>query len=122
MQPEDTITGKLDQMVTLSEALEKLRLRNVNTEFRWDNGMFTAGKGKHYSPEQLTITKTFRFEGESNPSDASVVYVIEATDGLKGYSIDAYGVYSNHDNEEGYNNFIRKIKLSNHPEQLSFEL
>ncbi len=64
----------------------------------------------------------FRFEGDSDPSDSSVLYIIEAKDGLIGYSIDAYGIYSNHDDEEGYDNFIRKIALEDREEQLSFDI
>jgi len=70
----------------------------------------------------LTIIKTFRFEGDSNPSDSSVLYIIEAKDGLIGYSIDAYGVYSNHDDEEGYDNAIRNINVEDRDEQLFFDL
>lgn len=111
-----------DEMTTLSQIMEKMRLKNVDAEFRLENGSFTAGKGKTYSAEELTIVKTFRFEGDSDPSDSSILYIIEANDGLKGYSLDAYGVYSNHDEEEGYDNFIRQIKVNEREDQLSFEL
>lgn len=111
-----------DEMTTLSQVMEKMRQKNIDTEFRLENGSFTAGKGKTYLPEELTIVKTFRFEGDSDPSDSSILYIIEANDGLKGYSLDAYGVYSNHDEEEGYDNFIRQIKVSERQDQLSFEL
>src|SRR5256885_16195520 len=69
------------QMNTLSDVLEKLRLKKLDNEFRWTPEGFTAGKGKVYTPDQLTIIKTFRFEGESNPSDMEIVYIIEANDG-----------------------------------------
>lgn len=111
-----------DKMATLSQVMEKLRLKKLDNEFRWENGLFTAGKGKTYTPEGLTIIKTFRFEGESNPSDSSILYIIEANDGLIGYSLDSYGVYSNHDDEKGYDNFIRKINVADRDEQLFFEL
>jgi hypothetical protein len=110
------------QMSTLSDVLEKLRLKKLDNEFRWTPEGFTAGKGKVYTPDQLTIIKTFRFEGESNPSDMEIVYIIEANDGLIGYSIDAYGLYSNHEDEEGYDNFIRKIPVKDRDEQLIFEI
>jgi hypothetical protein len=122
MQIPNESTEKHEEMVTLSEVLEKLRLKKMDTEFRWENGHFTAGRGKDYSEEDLTIIKTFRFEGDSNPSDSSIIYIIEANDGLIGYSIDAYGLYSNHENEEGYDNFLRKVKVEGHGEQLLFEL
>ena len=74
-------------------------------------------------PETLlrrTIIKTYRFEGDSDPSDSSILYLIEANDGLVGYSIDAYGVYSNHD-DVNYDEFIRKINVSERDEQEIFK-
>jgi len=110
------------QMTTVTSVLEKLRLKKMDNEFRLENGKFHVGRGKSYSAEELTIIKTFRFEGESDPSDSSIIYIIEANDGLIGYSMDAYGVYSNHDEEEGYDNFIRRIKVENRDTQLLFEI
>ncbi len=108
---------KID-MTSLMSVLETLRIRKQDNEFRMTEEGFTAGNGKFYNPEDLLIIKTYRFEGESNPSDSSILYVIEANDGLRGYSIDAYGVYSNH--EEGYNEFIQKIKVEDRDEQILF--
>jgi len=112
------------EMTTLSSILEKLRLKKIDNEFRWSPEGFTAGKGKVYTPDQLTILKTYRFEGESDPSDMEILYIIKANDGLIGYSIDAYGMYSNHEDEGGYDNFIRQIPISNGNEQdqLTFEI
>lgn len=98
-------------MTTLSQVLEKLRLRKQDNEFRIINEKFEAPSGKQYQATALKIIKTYRFEGNSDPSDSSIIYLIEANDGLIGYSIDAYGVYSNHDNEEGYDDFIRRIPV-----------
>ncbi len=112
----------LNDMTTLSTVLETLRQKKKDNEFRWENGSFTAGRGKTYNPEDLKIIKTYRFEGESDPADSSILYLIEANDGLIGYSIDAYGVYSNHDDEEGYDNFIRQIQVEDREEQLIFEV
>src|SRR6218665_315785 len=106
------------EMTTLSQVLEKLRQNKIDNEFRMKDGAFTAGKGKSYTPDELTIRKTYRFEGESNPSDSSIIYIIEANDGLIGYSIDSYGVYSNHEEEDGYDNFIRQVKIAERDEQL----
>lgn len=121
-EPGANLQDQKQQMTTLSSILEKLRIKKLDNEFRWTPEGFTAGKGKTYQPEDLTIIKTYRFEGESNPSDMEILYIIEAKDGLIGYSIDAYGMYSNHEDEEGYDNFIRKIAVSNRDEQLIFEI
>jgi hypothetical protein len=110
------------EMTTLSQVLEKLRTKRIDTEYQWTKDGFTLGNDRFYQPADLTIIKVYRFEGITDPSDMSVLYVIEAKDGAIGYSIDAYGVYSNHDNEEGYDNFIRQIPEKNHAEQLLFEL
>lgn len=111
-----------DEMTTLATVLEKLRLRMADNEFRWTPQGFTAGRGKIYQPEDLAILKTYRFEGESDPADSSILYVIEANDNLIGYSLDAYGTYSNHGDEEGYDNFIRKIPIRDHGPQILQEL
>ena len=116
-----TQTPKTD-MTTLSQVLERMRQKKMDTEFRWENGVFNAGRGKTYAADELKILKTFRFEGDSDPADSSILYIIEANDGLTGYSLDAYGVYSNHDDEEGYDNFIRQIPVDNREEQLLFEV
>jgi len=94
----------------------------MDNEFRWTKEGFHANKGKLYQPEDLKIVRTYRFEGESDPSDSSILYVIEANDGLIGYSIDAYGVYSNHEDEKGYDNFIRSISIEGRGDQLTFEV
>ena len=98
------------EMTTLSQVMEKLRRKNQDKEFLLTPNGFSVGKGKFYQPNELKIIRTFRFEGESDPSDSAILYVIEANDGIIGYSIDAYGVYSSHD-EANYDEFIRKIPL-----------
>jgi hypothetical protein len=106
------------EMTSLSYVLEKLRMRRQDNEFIMDGEQLAAPNGKKYEPTDLKIIKTYRFEGDSNPSDASILYIIEANDGLIGYSIDAYGAYSNH--EENYDDFIRKISVEDRDEQILF--
>lgn len=109
-------------MTTLSGVMEKLRLKGLDAEMRWTKEGFSAGKGKVYQPNELEIIKVYRFEGMTDPADMSVLYLIKANDGLTGYSLGAYGTYSDHDNEEGYDNFIRLIPEKGHDQQLLFEL
>ena len=103
------------EMTTLTSVLEKLRVKKMDNEFKMSPEGFTIGNNKFYQPEDLNIIRTYRFEGESDPSDNSVVYLIEAKDGLIGYSLDAYGAYS--DQEEGYDDFLRKINVNEREEQ-----
>lgn len=110
-----------DEMNTLSQILNKLTVKGYDNEFRWTKDGFCA-KDRCFQPEDLTIVKTYRFEGISDPSDMSILYLIKSGDGFIGYSLDAYGVYSNHDDEEGYDNFIRKIAVKDNDDQLLFQL
>lgn len=109
---------KSGKMNTITQILEKLRLKQQDNEFKWDPQGFTAGRGKFYQPEELLIIKTYRFEGNSDPADSSIIYIIQANDGLVGYSMDAYGAYS--DQEGEYDDFIRKISVEDRDEQIIF--
>ncbi len=110
---------KPSEMTTLSEVIEKLRLKRQDNEFRLTEEGFTIGTGKFYQPNDLKIIKTYRFEGESDPSDSSILYVLEGNDGTLGYSVDAYGAFSNHD-DMNYDEFIRKVPVEERDEQLIF--
>lgn len=57
-------------------------------------GLYSTAKDKSYSPEEVKVINFYRFEGQSDPADNSIMYVIETSDGLKGTLIDAYGTYS----------------------------
>lgn len=109
-----------NQLQTLSYILEKLRLNRQDNEYVMEGDFFTTPNGNKYAEDQLRIIKTYRFEGDSDPSESAILYLIEANDGLIGYSIDAYGVYTNHDAK--YDDFIRKIQVENRDEQLIFSL
>jgi hypothetical protein len=109
-----------NEMTTVTSVLEKLRIKKRDNEFRITPEGFTPGNKKYYQPQDLKIIRTYRFEGESDPSDSSVIYLIEANDGLVGYSLDAYGVYSEHE-DDGYDDFIRKIPVEEREEQQIFQ-
>ncbi|PUZ19384.1 hypothetical protein GA0116948_1071 [Chitinophaga costaii] len=110
------------EMTTLSRVLEKLREKGLDDEFKMsDHGRMQSPKtGKIYNPEDLIIIKTYRFEGESDPSDSSVVYVMEDGEGKKGYVLDAFGAYSNHEGD-GFDEFLRKIRVEDRDEQLIYQ-
>jgi hypothetical protein len=110
---------KPTEMTTLSQVIEKLRIRRQDNEFILKPQGFSTGNGKFYQPQDLKIIKTYRFEGESDPADSSILYVMEANDGSIGYSVDAYGAFSNHDDVD-YNGFILKVPIEEREEQLLF--
>ena len=81
---------------SMVEAVEGLRQRGFTTEFTVakEGGELTAGD-RTFKSSDLTIVEHHRFEGMSDPDDSSVVYALEASSGLKGILVDAYGAYAN---------------------------
>jgi hypothetical protein len=61
---------------------------------------------KSYAPDEVTIVDFYRFEGESNPDDMSILYAIEANDGVKGTISSAYGVYADSDTDD----FLKQVE------------
>lgn len=109
------------EMNTLSQILEKLRLKGKDNEIKMsDHGkMQSANLNKIYKPEDLTIVKTYRFEGMSDPGDNSVLYLLMDKEGDMGYIQDAYGVYSDNDGPT-FDDFLKKIPVADRDEQELF--
>lgn len=116
MEPEQ----RASVMSTLSGVLERLHKQRYDNEFKMDGEYFTTATGNKYKPDELTIIKTYRFEGDSDPGDLSVLYVIEAKDRSIGYVMDGYGPQSDHD--AAFADFVRQIKVEGRDEQLIFTL
>jgi len=108
-------------MNTLSQILEKLRLKGKDNEIKLsDHGkMQAASLNKIYSPDELTIVKSYRFEGMSDPADNSVLYLVMDKDGDLGYILDAYGMYSDHEGP-AFDDFLKKIPVADRDEQELF--
>ncbi|GAA0533071.1 hypothetical protein GCM10009415_13190 [Chitinophaga japonensis] len=105
-------------MATLTQVMEKMRAKGYEQEFKMsDHGrMQLPGSKKVYNAEELKIVRTFRFEGESDPADSSVLYLLETRDGEKGFLLDAYGAYSGHA-ESGFDEFLKKIPVEDRDDQ-----
>lgn len=99
------------QMTPYSKVIERLEERGYGKEIAVvRSGAQFGGEGKAYPAEDLKIVKVYRFEGESDPADMSVIYAMQAQDGSKGFMINAYGSYSGQDNEY-YDDFIRAVPV-----------
>ena len=86
MENYDTVTG----------AIDGLRKKGYTLDFNlaFDKLVCTQNN-ECLNPSEFEITETYRFEGESNPSDEDVVYAIESKDkNLKGVLTSAYGMYA----------------------------
>ena len=95
MHPADKDMNEPD---TLVETLEALQAKGYTYDFNLtahalevhkDDGIVLA-----LSPEDFTIVQVYRFEGMTDPSDMSILYAIESSDGLKGTMVSSYGVYA----------------------------
>lgn len=85
---------KID-METLTACSNKLMAEGYATQFKaTKSGLKSLSTEKVFKPEDVKIINFYRFEGESDPSDNSILYVIETSDGEKGTLSDAYGPYS----------------------------
>lgn len=81
---------------TLDGVIEELTRRGFVERFGVTTGRLRAlGSGRVFDPEDLTIREYHRFEGVSDPDDASIVYAIETRNGTKGVLVDAFGLYAN---------------------------
>lgn len=81
---------------TLSQAVEGLKKQGFTEKLSLQpNGIEAKEKALSLAPDDFEIVRTFRFEGMSNPGDASVVYAIESKKHqLKGLLVEAYGTYA----------------------------
>ncbi|MEN4762801.1 hypothetical protein ABEG63_20945 [Chryseobacterium sp. C39-AII1] len=102
----------IDRMTTLSQVMQKLQQRGIHREFRMNESceMQLENSEKNYKPSDLTILKTYRFEGDSNPADNVVLYVLKDTTGNIGMIIDSYGAESNYPGED-FDKFLRDIPV-----------
>ena len=97
-------------MDSICVVLKSLKLKQQDAEFFIPvKGKLTL-KGKTYNQQEIKILRTYRFEGESDPADEAIIYVIKANDGNMGFCIDGYGMYSSHTNDL-YREFIQRATI-----------
>jgi hypothetical protein len=90
----------------LSEKIKELEDQGFENQFKVENGkLIDLTERREYSPSDVTLKDKFRFEGESNPDDMSILYALECRNGSKGTLINAYGTYAN----EEIDQFISEI-------------
>lgn len=96
-----------DSMKTLSSCTIKLSQGGYSTQFKaLKNGLESLETHEVFSPEEVKIINFYRFEGESDPSDNAILYVIETSTGEKGTLTDAYGVYT----DQKVSEFVQQVE------------
>ncbi|KYG76592.1 hypothetical protein [Roseivirga echinicomitans] len=77
---------------TLSQVLAELNEKGFKEQFTAkEKSIVATASKKEYTPYQLKIVDTFRFDGMTNPGDEEEIFVIEANDGTRGTLIMAGG-------------------------------
>ena len=81
---------------TLSEKINDLRKQGYTEDFNLQQNCLECRNGQFkLFADDFKIDSYYRFEGESNPSDSSILYAISSErHGLKGVLVNAYGIYS----------------------------
>jgi hypothetical protein len=83
------------KMETVSQYLNWARSEGFDLDFIVrDDKLCATGCPKKYNAKDARIVGFLRFEGESDPGDSSIAYMIETNDGQKGTMVDAYGAYA----------------------------
>lgn len=96
------------EMETVADVLNKVQKARDYNEFFVDASGNVTINNRSYRPGDIKIIKTYRFEGDADPADEAIIYVIETYDGTIAYSLDAYGASSNQLSDD-YASLIRKF-------------
>lgn len=84
-----------DEMSTLLSVLAKARSDGYTMDYTvTEHGLSPVNGSKSYKPEEVKVENFYRFEGASDPSESSILYLIKTKDGNKGTVTDSYGAYA----------------------------
>jgi hypothetical protein len=99
---------KVPYLRDLAQTLNKMMQDGYTQNFKaTEEGLLCLETSKTYNQSDIHVVNFYRFEGISDPSDNSILYAIEATDGVKGTLVDAYGAYSDPLVEK----FMKQVKI-----------
>ena len=76
---------------TVSEAVNGLKKRDFRVDFNLEENCLVC-HGDKFNVNDFEIVEVYRFDGNSDPSDAAVVYAIESVNGMKGILVSGYGI------------------------------
>lgn len=105
-QPNDQVTFMTD----MEKCVKRLEEKGFTDQFRVEKNVLKSisDTKKKYKAKDVTAVNFYRFEGNSDPDDMSILYAIETTDGHKGTLIDAYGAYS----DENIAAFMKEVDVN----------
>ena len=100
--------NSMPYMKSLANCLNRMISDGYTEDFKvTEAGLEALKEHVNYEPAQVEVVNFFRFEGESDPDDNAILYVIETSDGKKGTLIDAYGIY----NDPMVSGFMKNVEV-----------
>ncbi len=99
---------------TLSETINGLKKEGYTLDFNVQQEYIVCHEiNANLSPDDFEIDKVYRFEGESNPDDQSILYAISSTKfDVRGVLVNGYGISA----DAATDALI--VKLKTHPDEL----
>ena len=96
------------KMKTLSECMTSLKKHGFEEEFfvTEEGCIRNYSSEKTWCAEDVKIENFYRFEGQSDPGDSSILYALETIDGVKGMISHPYGA----DSDGKVEDFIKEIE------------
>lgn len=89
--------------------IEEYQRKGYTHSYRYKEGQLVDVNSKiSYSPKDIYIIAEHRYEGMSNPSDLSILYVLETTEGEKGTYLMGYGPTANLEAADFFKEIPRK--------------
>jgi hypothetical protein len=91
----------------MNEVMAELEEKGFSHDFRIvGNRLLNNKSKKSFSSEEVFLVEQYRFEGESDPGDSSILYALETITGEKGIAINTYGA----DADLETNEFLLRIE------------
>ena len=94
-------------VTTLSACMNKAVTEGYSEYFKVTaRGLYAISKSRYYRPEQIQLMDTYRCDTQNMAGKETLVYAIEASDGVKGTLVDDSGGFS----DPGINKFIAEAE------------
>jgi hypothetical protein len=94
---------------TVSGAVNGLKKRGYTTDFNLSENCLIC-HGEKFNVDDFEIVEVYRFEGNSDPADESIVYAIEGKNGKKGVLVNGYGPSA----EQVSSDMAKKLQVNLH--------
>ena len=99
--------NSMPYMKSLATCLNRMINEGYTEDFKINGDRLQSlNQNTSYKPDEIQVVNFYRFEGESDPDDNAILYIIETNDGTRGTLVDAYGVY----HDAGVSRFMKEVE------------